>query len=77
MCQISRAPDMVLYPQSHEEVERIVALAHQHCVLLVPYGGMESMQPILNNNNNKKGENSLWRSRASTVYCVWHMVVSN
>jgi len=36
---IKRAPDMVLYPGSHEEVERIVELAHKHNVCLIPFGG--------------------------------------
>lgn len=40
--QISRAPDVVLYPQSHEEVEKIVVLASKHQVDIVPYGGTSS-----------------------------------
>ena len=39
LLQISRAPDVVLYPHSHEEVEKIVALASKHLVDIVPYGG--------------------------------------
>ena len=30
---------MVIYPQSHEQVERIVQLACKHNVVLIPYGG--------------------------------------
>lgn len=36
---ISDPPDCVVYPQSHEDVERIVAAANAHKVALVPGGG--------------------------------------
>lgn len=38
--QISRAPDVILHPQSHDQVEKIVVLASKHTVDIVPYGGM-------------------------------------
>jgi alkyldihydroxyacetonephosphate synthase len=31
--------DVVIYPESHEQVERIVQLADKHNVVIVPYGG--------------------------------------
>lgn len=34
-----RLPDMVVRPKSHEDVERIVALAHVHDVCVIPFGG--------------------------------------
>lgn len=36
---ITDAPDCVLYPQSHEDVERIVQAAHVHRAHLIPSGG--------------------------------------
>ena len=36
---IDHPPDMVLYPQSHEDVERVVELAVEHDVCLIPFGG--------------------------------------
>jgi alkyldihydroxyacetonephosphate synthase len=36
---ISDPPDCVIYPQSHEDVERIVIVANTHKVCLVPCGG--------------------------------------
>ena len=36
---ISEAPDVIIYPHSHEDVERIVAAANSHNVILIPCGG--------------------------------------
>ena len=33
-----RCVDVVLYPASHEHVEKIVQLANKHNVVVVPYG---------------------------------------
>jgi alkyldihydroxyacetonephosphate synthase len=37
--QIKRAPDLILLPESHENVEAIIKLAHKHNVCVVPFGG--------------------------------------
>jgi alkyldihydroxyacetonephosphate synthase len=37
--RLHRAPDMVTYPESEEQVIQLVALAAQHNVVLVPFGG--------------------------------------
>lgn len=37
--QLDRVVDAVIYPTSHEEVERLVALASQYNVVIQPYGG--------------------------------------
>lgn len=37
--QIRKAPDLVLMPQSHEDVEAIVQLAQRHNVCVIPFGG--------------------------------------
>ena len=36
---VDNAPDMVLFAESHSEVEKIVQAAHQFSVRLVPFGG--------------------------------------
>ncbi|KAL6048649.1 putative FAD binding domain/FAD linked oxidases, C-terminal domain containing protein [Balamuthia mandrillaris] len=36
---ISEPPDVVVFPQSHEDVERLVQAAHTHDVALIPCGG--------------------------------------
>jgi alkyldihydroxyacetonephosphate synthase len=36
---VRRPPDLVVYPEGHEDVEAVVALAHEHGVCLVPFGG--------------------------------------
>jgi len=37
--KLDKYVDLVIYPQSHENVERLVLLANKHNVVLVPYGG--------------------------------------
>ncbi len=36
---VKQAPDLIVFPESHEDVESIVALAHTHNVCLIPFGG--------------------------------------
>ena len=36
---IRKAPDLVLLPENHAEVEGIIKLAHQHNVSVIPFGG--------------------------------------
>lgn len=36
---VRRAPDAVLFPDSHEQVEALVKLAHQRNFCLIPFGG--------------------------------------
>jgi len=42
-----RVPDVVVWPQSHSEVEAIVAAAVEHDVCVVPYGGGTSVTAAL------------------------------
>jgi len=37
--KFERYVDVVLYPGTHDHVERIVSLANEHNVILIPYGG--------------------------------------
>ncbi|MEM9242517.1 MAG: FAD-binding oxidoreductase [Pseudomonadota bacterium] len=36
---IKRAPDCVVYPYSNQDVSNILRLAHQHNVVIIPFGG--------------------------------------
>jgi alkyldihydroxyacetonephosphate synthase len=36
---VKKAPDIVIYPKSHEDVETIMKLAHSHNVCVIPFGG--------------------------------------
>lgn len=36
---LERIPDLVVYPTDHDQVERLVDLAVEHDVVLIPYGG--------------------------------------
>ena len=42
-----RVPDVVIWPQSHEEVEKLVQSACDHDVCIVPYGGGTSVTGAL------------------------------
>lgn len=37
--EVNRAPDVVVFPRTHEEVERLMPLAREHGAKLVPFGG--------------------------------------
>jgi alkyldihydroxyacetonephosphate synthase len=37
--QLERVPDLVVYPQSHDEVVRLTELAAKHGACLIPFGG--------------------------------------
>lgn len=36
---VSRSPDLVVYPESHEEVNFLILLAQEHDICLIPFGG--------------------------------------
>lgn len=44
--KLQRVPDAVLWPECHEHVERIVALAQKHNVCIIPYGGGTSVSQV-------------------------------
>jgi alkyldihydroxyacetonephosphate synthase len=37
--EVEQAPDLVLLPETHDDVEKIVAAAHTHNICLIPFGG--------------------------------------
>ncbi|XP_061430551.1 alkyldihydroxyacetonephosphate synthase, peroxisomal [Lethenteron reissneri] len=45
--RLERVPDLVVWPGSHEDVVRIVELAVQHNVCIIPYGGGTSVSSAL------------------------------
>lgn len=45
--ELPRVPDAVVWPGSHAEVEAVVALANQHNVVIIPYGGGTSVSGAL------------------------------
>ena len=51
---VDHPPDMVLYPESHEDVDQIMQLAVQHGVCLIPFGGgtniVGCVEPSVSNN---------------------------
>lgn len=46
--QPERVPDAVAFPQSREEVQQLLQLAHQHNWLIIPYGGGTSVAGHIN-----------------------------
>jgi alkyldihydroxyacetonephosphate synthase len=44
---LERVVDLVIYPESHEEIVRLVQLAAEHDVCLIPYGGGTSVSCAL------------------------------
>jgi alkyldihydroxyacetonephosphate synthase len=45
--QLERVPDLVVWPGCHEHVEAIVALANEHNVVVIPFGGGTSVSGAL------------------------------
>ena len=43
---ISRAPDIVLYPENESDVVSIVMLAHEHDVIVIPFGAEVILQVV-------------------------------
>uniref|UniRef100_A0A182NCQ5 Alkylglycerone-phosphate synthase n=1 Tax=Anopheles dirus TaxID=7168 RepID=A0A182NCQ5_9DIPT len=74
-----RIPDVVLFPTSHDQVERIVQSANRHGVVLIPYGGGTSvsgsvtcpegeMRPIAALDTSQMNR-MLWIDRPNLVAC--------
>ena len=45
--KLTRVPDVVIWPGSHEHVEKIVSLANQFNVVIIPFGGGTSVSGAL------------------------------
>jgi alkyldihydroxyacetonephosphate synthase len=52
--QLGRVPDVVVYPESEEQVTRLVELARQHDATLIPYGGGTNVTDALRCFNDEK-----------------------
>lgn len=47
MDRLPRYADCVIYPESHKQCEALVKLAHEHNVVLIPYGGGTNVSQAL------------------------------
>jgi len=75
-----RFPDVVVWPSSHEQVEALVAAAHQHNVVVIPYGGGTSVAEGLSCPHHedrmivsldmRKMNKILWIDRDSLTACI-------
>lgn len=45
---VRRAPDLILFPEGHAEVEELVRLAHAHGVAMIPFGGGTNISGCVN-----------------------------
>jgi len=69
--KFSRIVDAVIYPESHEEVEKIVRLADQFGVAVLPYGGGTTVShSLLCNPNEKRMILAIAVSRMNSVLTV-------
>jgi alkyldihydroxyacetonephosphate synthase len=69
--KFTRCVDVVLYPDSHEQVERLVLLANKHDVVLVPYGGGTNVtQALMLHPSEKRMIVSVDMSRMSKIKWV-------
>ena len=41
--RVGRMPDIVVWPRSATEVDRIVHAAHEYGVVIIPFGGMRTL----------------------------------
>lgn len=78
--RVARVPDMVVRPSSEAQVERIVALAGQHGVCLIPYGGGTNVTEALRcpederrcicSVDMRRMNRVLWIDPANRVACI-------
>lgn len=70
--QFPRVVDLVVYPQSHEQVEAVVKLAHELNVVLVPYGGGTNVTHALECDESDRTIVSVDMSKMNHVLQVNH-----
>ena len=69
--KFAKTVDVVVYPDNQEQVEKIVALANKHDVVIVPYGGGTNVtQALLLNPKEKRMILSLDMSRMNRIKWV-------
>jgi len=78
--KLDRVPDVVIWPGCHEHVEAIVKAAHEHNVVIIPYGGGTSVSHALMCPANEKRMivsldmhemNAIkWVNRQSMLACI-------
>jgi len=82
--KFDKVVDVVVYPNTHDQVEKIVALANSHNVVIVPYGGGTNVtQALLLHPAEKSGDSRmivsldmsrmtkiLWVDKDNMIACV-------
>ena len=54
---VKKAPDLIVFPESHEDVEVIIKTADAHDVCVVPFGGGTNIVGGVDPRDNKNGKN--------------------
>ncbi|EAL64267.1 alkyl-dihydroxyacetonephosphate synthase [Dictyostelium discoideum AX4] len=77
--QVKNAPDLIVLPHSHEEVERLVQLAHKYNVVIIPMGGgsniVGAIEPVSNERftvsiDMRRMNKVLWVDRREMTACI-------
>eukprot|EP01132_Coremiostelium_polycephalum_P011148 gene11148-13658_t len=77
--QVKCAPDLVVLPHSHEEVEKLVQAAHKHNVVVIPYGAgsniVGAVEPVSNDRftvsvDMRRMNKVLWVDRREMTACI-------
>jgi alkyldihydroxyacetonephosphate synthase len=78
--ELGRVPDVVIYPESEEQVTRLVDVAKRHSATLIPYGGGTNVTDALRCFPNERRSiisvdmrrmnRILWIDRANMLACI-------
>ncbi|MES2614196.1 MAG: FAD-binding oxidoreductase [Bdellovibrionota bacterium] len=55
---VKKAPDIIIFPQSHEDVEVIIKIANDHDVCVVPFGGGTNIVGGVDPRDSKNSKNN-------------------
>lgn len=67
---VRRAPDLIVYPESHAEVEKIVAAAVRHNAVLIPFGGGTNIVGGVNPQRTQRLVATLDMARMNRLLCL-------
>lgn len=77
--KMNRIPDVVVWPTCHDDVEQLVKLAHEHNVVIIPYGGGTSVSGAITCPENEQRSivaldtsqmnRLLWLDKSNLVAC--------
>ncbi|GAM28984.1 hypothetical protein SAMD00019534_121600 [Acytostelium subglobosum LB1] len=77
--QINNAPDMIILPQSHDEVEKLMQAAQKYNVIVIPYGGGSNIvgacEPVCTDRytvsvDMRRMNKVLWVDRREMTACI-------